>query len=339
MKKFLPSFFLFLLTSLFLTESSIASPLRCKTHSSRACKDKGKFVREQKDGCASPAGNCRWYFCKANCVNPDKRDRATLRFCKKNCLNTPLLARFNSKTREALYTNFYPKGKGKRARKHSRDAYGKEYAIQDTKSKRWWKFWGKSKKSELLERLKKENDAQIARNIKRMEAAKARGDTRKAKKIERKIAASLIQKYWRGRQGRKEAKRIKEQRTAEVASLIEDLPPITQSAIISSVNSQLGVYKTDASGKQYFIPNPPPLPPAPVVIPSPHTNPHLVAIHGGVHLTPPKPLKPAKTSESNGTIIDAIHNAVEGHHGAFNGTPTGEPEADETDWPSASSEA
>jgi len=301
MKKFLPSFFLFFLTSLFLTESSVSSPLRCKTHNSRACKDKGRFIREQNDGCASPAGNCRWYYCTDNCVNPDKSDYETLRLCKKNCLNTPLLARFNSKTREALYTNFYPKGKGKHARRHSRDAYYEEKGVQNAKSKRWWKFWGKSKKSELLDRLKKEYEAQIARKTKRMEAANARGDARKAQKIEREIitlvveassaavpgpsaheskaaaliqrnwrkhqkakkrgkAATTLQKYWRGSQGRKEAKRIKEQRAVEAASLIEALPQSIQSSIIASVKSKSGVYKTDASGKRYFVPAPPPLP-------------------------------------------------------------------------------
>ncbi|MDC0349259.1 hypothetical protein OAN21_02505 [Alphaproteobacteria bacterium] len=300
MKKFLPSFFLFLLTSLFLTESSIASPLRCKTHSSRACKNKDRFVREQKEGCASPAGNCRWYFCKANCVTPDKSDHATLRLCKKNCLNSPLLARFDIKTREALYSNFYPKGKGKRARKHSRDAYAHELGVDTIKSKRWWKFWGKSKKSQLLDRLKKEYNAQIARKTKRMEAAKGRGDTRKAKKIEKEIvtlvveassanvtgpdagkskaatliqrnwrkhqkakkgkAATTLQKYWRGRQGRKEAKRIREARAARAASLIEALPQSVQSTVLSSVNRQSGVWKTDTSGKKYFIPAPPPPP-------------------------------------------------------------------------------
>jgi hypothetical protein len=299
MKKFLPSFFLFLFTSLFLAESSIAGPLRCKTHSSRACKDKGNFVREQNDGCARPSGNCRWYFCTANCVNLSGNE--TLLLCKKNCFNPPLLARFDSKTREALYANFYPKGKGKRARKHSRDAYYAEKGVQDAKSKRWWKFWGKSKKSELLDRLEKEYKAQIARKTKRLKAAKAHGDTRKAKKIEKEIvtlvveasssavpgpdarqskaasviqkhwrkhqeakkhgkAATALQKYWRGRQGRQEAKRIKEQRVSEAASLIEALPQSIQSSILASVKRKSGVYKTDASGKRYFVPAPPPPP-------------------------------------------------------------------------------
>jgi hypothetical protein len=191
----------FLLSALFITLSFLepdahasSQPFGCKFHNSRNCVKPEVFEKDLEMGCASPSGNCRYQFCKANCIEVND-DEYVLRLCKKNCLDPALLVRFDSASRETLYNNFIPSAgrSGKRARKYAAMAYEKEGAVQKAKSQQWWRFGRQPKNTALYEKLEDEYVRLISAKRKKMETARAKHDRRSEAKLQAEVAREIAE--------------------------------------------------------------------------------------------------------------------------------------------------
>ncbi|MFN7662178.1 MAG: hypothetical protein ACK5PQ_00400 [Alphaproteobacteria bacterium] len=189
MKKILLSI---ILSSLSLWESQAISTkaLGCKFHNSRKCVTPNHFIKERDMGCASVAGNCRYQFCKSNCINSPSDDVKAL--CKTECSYSALLSRFNSKDRRSFYNNFYLSNKGMTLEnlKDRSAATSFERDIKD--NRKWWRLKKYSKNSKLLrDDLLKEYAAFSEEYNKLTEAAKkakASGQMEKAAALEKRAS-------------------------------------------------------------------------------------------------------------------------------------------------------
>lgn len=91
--------FLFFWWAILGSFSPISYALPCALHDSKKCETKEGFKAELKESCATFTGNCRYRFCKYNCLDA----RADVNFCQYHCLLSPLLTRFKASNRLILY--------------------------------------------------------------------------------------------------------------------------------------------------------------------------------------------------------------------------------------------
>ncbi|HCI49078.1 MAG: hypothetical protein A2977_00580 [Alphaproteobacteria bacterium RIFCSPLOWO2_01_FULL_45_8] len=64
-----------------------SSKVPCRLRNSNYCKNPDIFLRDKKDGCAKPDGNCRRKFCQANCLGATIPEKGSdlYRLCQINC--------------------------------------------------------------------------------------------------------------------------------------------------------------------------------------------------------------------------------------------------------------
>lgn len=289
---------LFFSKETFSFKLSVDQPLGCKFHNSRKCADLDAFQKELNVGCARPAGNCRYVFCQANCVDVSNAERKTLHFCKKNCFDPSLLARFDRSTRQALYENFYPSQdrSGKSARYNARKAYARELAVHSIRSQQWWRIGGVAN-TQLLDQLEAEYTRLISAKTKRLYAAKKRGDGRTVSQLsqeisqdvaaaaetivqpsmpapvaqaeetvknpelsqqQRALASKILKKWWATAKGQAEARRVQKEREKVVNSIIQETKAPEMAG--DEAKRMSGTWAQDSSGNRYFIPKAPPLP-------------------------------------------------------------------------------
>jgi len=176
---------LLVVTSSFLMSETYAQSVRCKFHNSNICKDPTAFQSEYKMGCASPSGNCVYKFCKENCLGPrSTADKQTDALCAKHCLDSSLLARFDRKTRETLYKNFYFDPNSEKYLANLNRALVRERQVQEAKRGRWSARFRRTPNTDLLKKLEREKANLQAQ----MSAAQAAGDRRSAAHLSRVIA-------------------------------------------------------------------------------------------------------------------------------------------------------
>ena len=177
--------------SLLETQAISTKSLGCQFHNSRKCAKPKHFEKELAMGCASAAGNCRYQFCKSNCLSLDEADNefAIQELCEANCFNPALLARFDEKTRAELYQTYHPTKSvdSQTGLDNAEASLGKELAVLAAKKKKWWGFGRTSKDTKLLNQL----EARYLYILKKLEnkrkEAIAKGKTESAQKNQEKM--------------------------------------------------------------------------------------------------------------------------------------------------------
>lgn len=201
MKKILLSLF-FASFSLIETHAISTRALGCQFHNSKKCRDAKHFEKEEKRGCASSAGNCRYEFCKSNCTvsDPNLTD-----LCQQHCFHQAILMRFDEKTRRKLYHVNYPKNDVMTKEnptfnpmpntKNREYVLKKEQAVHAAKKKQWWRFGRKPKNTQLLKDLEKqyqEIQEIINQKIEELKKAQNNGDKRAEQKAYAEAVALAV---------------------------------------------------------------------------------------------------------------------------------------------------
>lgn len=288
----------------FAVKLGLDQSLSCKFHKSSKCADLNTFKKELAMGCASASGNCRYVFVKANCLDSsaaaessDSQENDIRTACRKYAFEPALLARFDSATRQALYSNFYAsEGRsGKSARSNALKALEAEKAVHAVKGSQWFRF--KKANTELRDRLEAEYQRLIQRKARKLREAKLRKDSASASQLSLEVAQDLVaatkalvpdlapaavvkaeetaqnpyasarQKYlakkyvakWKSStKGKAEARRVQEAREAEMKKLA--VAAAVPAVTVDTAKRISGTWATNSEGEQYLIPKAPPLP-------------------------------------------------------------------------------